>query len=124
MIIKKIEQPQDKETRKLFNHYGEKLLCVRYHYDLEKMMRFSTVELIVDETPFHKTAKGQDYSSPPPATPYVGVVVDMEETDIAESLEAMGGFWSAGDRLWYAPEHYVRRLGLRSRIVRSAGQCN
>ena len=124
MINKKIEPPQDKETRKLFNQYGEKLLCARYHNDLEKMMRFSNEELVVDESPFHKTVSGKDYSLPPPATPYVGVVLEMEETDIAESLEAMGGFWSAGDRLWYAPEHYVRRLGLRSRIVKRAGQCN
>jgi hypothetical protein len=124
VIIKKIERPQDKESSKLFNRHGEKLLCVRLHNDLEKMMRSRTAELVVDEAPFHQTTSGQDYSSPPPATPYVGVVVDMQETDIAESLEAMGGFWSAGDRLWYAPEHYVRRLGLRSRIVKRAGHCN
>lgn len=124
MIVKRIHQPQDKETRALFSKYGEQLLCVRYHYDLEKMVRLKTVELIVDESPFHKAKMEQDYSVPPPATPYVGIVVDREETDIVESLEAMGGFWSPGDRLWYAPELYVRRVGLHQRIIKRAGQCD
>ena len=120
MIVKRVHQPQDKETRQLFNQYGEQLLCIRYYYDLENRVRLRTVELVVDETPFHSTVFAQDHVSPPPATPYVGVIVEREETGIVESLEAMGGFWSAGDRLWYAPELYVRRIGLHKRIVKRA----
>lgn len=120
MIVKRIHQPHDKETRKLFNKYGEQLLCVRYHYDLEKMTRLKTVELVIDESPFHTTVSEYEFTSPPHATPYVGVSVELEETKVVESLEAMGGFWSPGDRLWYAPEIYVRRLGLHKRIIKRA----
>jgi hypothetical protein len=121
MIVKTIHKPQDKETRKLFNKYGEQLKCVRYHYDLEKMSRFKTVELIVEEIPFHPTASDQEYKSPPPATPYVGLHVELDEKEILDSLREMGGFWSPGDRLWYAPELYVRRIGLHKRIIKRAG---
>ena len=121
VIVKRIHKPQDKETRKLFNKYGEQLLCVRYHYDLENMRRFKTVELVVDEMPFLPSASDQDFKSPPPATPYVGLCVELEEKDVVNSLQAMGGFWSPGDRLWYAPELYVRRIGLHKRIVKRAG---
>lgn len=121
MIVKTFFKPVDSETRKLFNQYGEQLLCVRYCYDTETNTRYKTLELVVEETPFQPAVSDSYYSSPPQATPYVGLKVDLDEKFVLDSLRKMGGFWSPQDRLWYAPELYVRRIGLHQRIVKKAG---
>lgn len=121
MIVKTLFKPVDSETRKLFDQYGEQLLCVRYCYDTEKNTRYKTLELLVEETPFQAAVSDTDCYSPPQATPYVGLKVEPDERSVLDSLRKMGGFWSPQDRLWYAPELYVRRIGLQQRIIKKAG---
>jgi len=52
MDISKTLHPGDMGTKKLFNQYGDQLICVRYRIDSLKQKRLTTVELIVDEKPF------------------------------------------------------------------------
>ena len=42
----------------------------------------------------------------------------LGEKSLRSDLKAIGAHWSPGDRLWYAPEEYVRRIGLVDRIVK------
>ncbi len=42
--------PGQKGTKKFLDHYGEKLICVRYRYDEQQRKRVTTVELIVEES--------------------------------------------------------------------------
>ncbi len=37
-------------TRKLVEQYGDRLVCVRYRYDALKRRRYTTAEIIVDES--------------------------------------------------------------------------
>ena len=37
---------------------------------------------------------------------------------LQRQIKAIGGRWDAGKKLWFAPEEYVKRLGLMKRIVR------
>jgi hypothetical protein len=43
--------PGQKGTKKLLREYGAQLVCVRYRYDAERRLRFTTVELIVEQSP-------------------------------------------------------------------------
>jgi len=83
-------------------------------------MRYKTAEIIIAESPWqppvdepqpvqHTTVK---------TTPYVGLKIGYRETQLRNDLKAIGAHWSPGDRLWYAPEEYVRRIGLTDRIVK------
>ena len=120
MMIKTVRSPGQKGTRKLLKKYGDRLVCVRYRYDHENKRRLKTVELIIAEedwVPPEKPAepvKEQHYET----TPYVGVRIMYSETSLRESLKAIGAHWSPGERLWYAPEEYVRRIGLMDRVVK------
>ncbi|MGQ9480368.1 hypothetical protein [Chloroflexus sp.] len=42
-------KPGQRGTKKLQAMYGDRLVCVRYRYDIETGRRFKTIELIVDE---------------------------------------------------------------------------
>jgi hypothetical protein len=42
-------KPGQKGTKQLLAQYGDRLICVRYHYDAQRKKRFKTVELLVAE---------------------------------------------------------------------------
>lgn len=50
-------RPGQKGTKKLVVEYGDRLVAVRYRYDVERRKRYKTVELIVDETPWSPRIK-------------------------------------------------------------------
>lgn len=45
-------KPGQKGTKKLVAEYGDRLIAVRYRYDLSRQRRYKTVELIVEESPW------------------------------------------------------------------------
>ncbi|NTW89058.1 MAG: hypothetical protein HGB26_08070, partial [Desulfobulbaceae bacterium] len=44
-------KPGQKGTKRLFEQYGDALLCVRYRYDEKRGIRLKTVEIVVEEKP-------------------------------------------------------------------------
>jgi hypothetical protein len=50
MITKATLKPAQKGTKHLEEKYGERLVCVRYKYDEKARKRFTTVELIEEES--------------------------------------------------------------------------
>jgi hypothetical protein len=120
MIVKTVRMPGQKGTRRLVEKFGNKLVCVRYRYDYEQGMRYKTAEIIVAEAAWQPPVQ-----EPRPApvtkiktTPYVGLKIHYSEKSLRDDLKAIGAHWSPGDRLWYAPEEYVKRIGLTDRIVK------
>ena len=57
MKVKRILHPGQPGTKKLVKRYGDNMLCVRYRYDEDKMMKYKTIELIIDEKPMPKKTK-------------------------------------------------------------------
>jgi len=46
------------------------------------------------------------------------VRIHFYEEDLQRQIKAIGGIWDRNKKLWYAPEEYVKRIGLAKRIVR------
>jgi len=44
-------------TKRLLARYGERLVCVRYLYDDARNRRLNTVELVIEEAPWHGRAR-------------------------------------------------------------------
>ena len=120
MLVKTVRMPGQKGTRKLVNKYGDKLVCVRYRYDHEQELRYKTAEIIVEKVPWQPPQQQQPTQEKVEikTTPYVGLKIHFSEKTLRSDLKAIGAHWSPGDRLWYAPEEYVRRIGLVDRIVK------
>ena len=52
-------------TKRLVARYGERLICVRYLYDEARNRRLKTVELVIEEAPWHARAVRRTTASSP-----------------------------------------------------------
>jgi hypothetical protein len=125
MHVRTVRRPGEPGTRRLLEKYGDRLVCTRYRYDPAKQRRYETVELVIAEElwipPPDIRANGVAPIAPERRyTPRVPVRINYHEKDLQRQIKAIGGTWEPTKKLWYAPEEYVRRIGLDKRIVRCA----
>ena len=59
MIEKTVKKvlPGQPGTKKLMKKYGEQLVCLRYKYDSKRGHKLKTVELVIEEMPWHKSPR-------------------------------------------------------------------
>jgi len=98
-------KPGQRGTKKLLARYGEKLVCVRYRYDLARQKRYKTVELIVEE---------EDWL---PRGARAGVKVEWGELELARRVKAAGGEWDGERKVWLLDYEAVEALALEDRVV-------
>ena len=101
MRVRSKLKPGQPGTRKLVQQFGERLVCVRYRYDALKRRRYTTAEIIVDES---------DWDPMPSATARrerVAVRIDVHEVKLREKVKAAGGM------AYPAVGHAVRRIERR-----------
>jgi hypothetical protein len=105
--------PGQNGTRKLLARYGARLVCVRYRYDAEQRVRYKTVELIVDTTPWVPRQRK------PRRDPLdmVAVRIAYSESELRERVKRAGGIWRPRHRLWEVDWKTVREPGLQARVV-------
>jgi len=108
MDISKTLHPGDMGTKKLFNQYGDQLICVRYRIDSLKQKRFTTVELIVDEKPFI-TYK---------AKVIAWLKIEVEETELRNKVKSAGAKWLTEHRVWELDYEMVKKLRLKNRVIK------
>lgn len=106
MQTKLTRKPGQKGTKSLTAAYGDKLVRVRYRYDLEKKRRYKTVELIVEETEWI------------PNKAVVLVKVAWGEKEIAYKVKNAGGVWNKGKQAWELAYEKVVELEIEDRIVK------
>jgi hypothetical protein len=121
MQVRTVRKPGEPGTQSLVAKYGDRLVCVRYRYDPLKHRRYKTVELIIAEEDWHPQETNITESAPKPqrlSTTIVPLRIHYTERDLQRQVKAIGGTWDPSKKLWYAPEEYIRRIGLTKRIVR------
>lgn len=99
-------KPGQVGAKKLTALYGDKLVCVRYRYDLEKKRRFKTVEIIVEDTEWI------------PNKEVMLVKIVRGEDEMALKVKSAGGTWNKVKQAWELVYEKVVELGLEERIVR------
>ncbi|MFQ6036794.1 MAG: hypothetical protein ACE5NM_13225 [Sedimentisphaerales bacterium] len=104
-------RPGQPGTKKWLKRYGEKLLCVRYRYDQQRKVRTTTVELAVEESPWHKSDQRI------PMNKIVNVRIAYEESHFRKLVKAVGGKWNAKNKVWQLPYREALELGLEKRII-------
>jgi hypothetical protein len=71
-------------------------VCVRYRYDMQRRVRYKTVELIVETTPWNpqqRNARREPHD-------LVAVRIDYSETSLRERIKSAGGIWRHRHKLW------------------------
>jgi hypothetical protein len=117
MVTQTTLRPGQKGTKGLAKKYGDRLVCVRYKYDQHTGRRYTTVELIEQETHLQgdpTVAKAQDPFLSPQR---LGVRVEYWETNVHDKVKAAGGIWRPRHKLWEMTYEDVVALGLESRVV-------
>ncbi len=111
MITRRTIYPGDPGSKKWRNIYGDKLLCVRYKYDIQNKKRITTIELIADEQEWKPNAT---YI---PKNKIMKLQINYGEVDLARKVKSMGGKWNREKGVWELAYRYVQTLGLAKRIV-------
>jgi hypothetical protein len=87
------------------------LVAVRYRYDERNWRRSTTVELVVDDSPW---APERHISDP---DRLVGLRIGWAEKEHQVRLRAVQARWDPTARLWWVALHHVTQLGLEERIA-------
>lgn len=93
-------QPGAPGTKRLLERFGESLVCVRYRIDPESQLRFTTVELVVEQ----RAGKLKASSA--------WVRIAFDETDLRGKFLAAGGSWHPKQKLWLIPATAIKGQGL------------
>ena len=102
--------PGQPGTLKLLRQYGDRLVCVRYRYDALKRRRYTTAEIVVDES---------EWDPLPSATARrerVPVRIAIQDTTLRAKAKTAGGRWDPNQRVWMLPMEQVIQLGLANRV--------
>jgi hypothetical protein len=93
MITKATLKPGLNGTKRLTKKYGDRLVCVRYKYDEGARKRYTTVELIEEESDWATKPSVPTREHSRPSSQRLAVQVDFWETELREKVKAAGGIW-------------------------------
>ena len=117
MVTKATLRPGQKGTKALTKKFGERLVCVRYKFDQETGRRYTTVELIEEETDCQPSAKVAEVEKPTATPRRVAIKVEYWEADVREKVKPAGGIWRPRHKLWEMWYEDIVALSLESRVV-------
>jgi hypothetical protein len=82
-------------------------------YDAARHQRLKTVELIVEEVPWHPERAVHKGAA------LVGVCVEVHEVSLQRQVKLAGGRWNPTRRVWELRHDQALKLGVRERIERT-----
>lgn len=121
MTTKATLKPGQNGTKRLIEKYGNRLVCVRYRYDKATSRRYTTVELIEEESDWAVTLAHPTQRPVHPTAPRIAIRIEYWETDLRNKVKAAGGVWRARQKVWEIDYDDVVALGLESRVVADEG---
>ena len=110
-------RPGKPGTLKYVRRFGDLLVAVRYRYDAQRMARFTTAEIVVDERPWQGGVRIDLTLGYVEAPESVLVRVGFHETLLRARVRGAGGRWEPKWRAWELPLEVVKRMGLEGRVV-------
>ncbi len=110
-------RPGKKGTKHLTEKYGERLVCVRYRVDRNTGKRYTTIELIEQESETCSPAAVEKVDQHQHNRQRFGLRIEYWETDLREKVKQAGGIWRPRHKLWELPYSDVVSMGLESRVV-------
>ena len=93
--------PLQPGTIKLLRRYGNALVCVRYRHDSSGKMRYTTVEIVVDEAPVQRRSHERKV-----------INVRLLRPELHKRALALGAKWVAKDKAWKMSIRVARAIGI------------
>ena len=117
MRVGKTLKPGRLGTARWVHQFGDRLVAVRYRYDSQHALRYTTVELVMDTCPWIKGVNFPRGADPDGLAPEVVFVrVSYNEAALRDRVKAAGGRWDQARRAWELRFEEVIRLRLKHRI--------
>lgn len=101
--VTKTLRPLQPGTLKFVQRYGSALVCVRYREDRAAGLRYTTVELVVDQAPLRHRRRDHDL---------VDVRIPWRETTLRARAKALGAVMDPSTGLWTLSRRAARLLNL------------
>ncbi|MGK2857694.1 MAG: hypothetical protein ACSLFQ_10860 [Thermoanaerobaculia bacterium] len=98
-------------TKRFTEKYGDALVAVRYRYDEKSLRRYTTVELVVDESTWIPERCISDPDR------QVGLRIGYEETALRARIRGVQARWDPTAKLWWMTLAQATHLGLEERIA-------
>lgn len=114
MEVEKTLKPGRDGTKRFVERFGQRLVCVRQRIDRTAGMRYTTVELVIDQRPAALRLDPAVTSDPAAEVP---LRIAFKEQALRDQVKAAGGRWDVEQRLWWLAPDIVHRLGLKDRVV-------
>ena len=105
--VTKTMSPDQPGAIKLAREYGESLICVRYRCNAELTTRYTTVELLLQETPIQRSTE---------ALKLIQVQMPWDDAELRKKAAEMGASWNCNTKRWTMPLYVARALGLTERV--------
>src|SRR5712692_2791618 len=86
-------KPGQKGTKQLLAQYGDRLICVRYRYDVQRKKRLKTLELLVAERDWEPRPRFADDQ-------VVGLRVAFADVTVRAQVQQADGTWNPERRVW------------------------
>ncbi len=120
MDVVKTLRPGRPGTHRFLDHWGNRLVAVRYRKSRQKPVLYTTIEIIVDERAAPQ--KGTHTKPFNRRNQAVALRVDYREQHLRQTLKAAGARWSPQLRLWLLRYNDAVKMGLADRIVEGAAE--
>ena len=108
-VVRRIAPDRD-GAKRIALRFGDQLVCVRHCLSSDGSVRFTTVELLIEQTPVI-----------PAGTRFVAPRLEPGDRSTRSLLMACGATWDKSLKLWRAPRKVVRSLGLMHKVVAAGG---
>ncbi|HEX3140431.1 MAG TPA: hypothetical protein VHQ87_10265 [Rhizobacter sp.] len=106
-VIRKISVTQAGAI-KLARRYGEALVCVRYRQSRDGTIRYTTVELLVEQAPIIRRIQ---------PTAMVALRLWRAQPELRRRIESSGGQWDPEAGVWRLPRELARQLRLMRYVI-------
>ena len=90
--------------------YGDQLVCVRHRLDPSGSIRFTTVELLIEQTPVVRAGDR-----------LVALRLKPSDKSTRSLLMACGGQWDGHAKHWLVARKVAKDLGLLDQVVAKTG---
>jgi len=121
MTTKATLKPGQNGTKRLTDKYGDRLVCVRYKYDEGARKRYTTMELIEEESDWMNEPPVSNQAHHFSLSQRLAVRVEYWETELREKVKTTGAIWRPRHKLWEMCYEDIVALGLESRVVADYG---
>ncbi len=117
MEVMRTLRPGDPGTKRLYAHWGDKLIAVRYRRNTQTKKIITTIEIVIDEREQPPTGVSMISALAYRRQQVVAVPIAWEEHELRKNVKQIGARWSKQQKVWLMKHQNAVTLGLQDRII-------